>query len=225
MIRRSFSSQNATPDSSATLSVTRTVAYTDAVFAIAATILVLDLTGGALGEASSDAELWGKIGALWPNFLAFFISFTLLSMLWIAHVRQFRDIAHVDSTMLWLNNARLLFIVLIPFTTSLTSNFDDLAAGRLLFPLNFFLALLFGALSWSWAASRGGHLLRAGVADAGAQSLGGYVAVVVGALVVVLAWWVGSAAFLLFLVNEPITRVLQRRRARQAAGDASTSGG
>lgn len=217
MIRRRSSLESAAPDQGRASSSTRTEAYTDAVFAIAATILVLDLTGGAIGDVSSDAELWGKLAGMWPNLMAFLISFALLSMLWIIHVRQFRDIARVDSTLLWLNSARLLFIVLIPFTTSLTADFSDYVAGRILFSINFFFAALFGALSWWWAAARGGHLLRDGVTDAAAQGLGAFVATAIAGAVVVVSPWVGSIGFLLFLLNEPLTRVLQRRR-RVAVG-------
>lgn len=93
----------------------RLEAYTDGVFAIAATLLVLDLTQHSLGEVDSDAEMWTALVAMSELFLNFALSFVLLSLMWMVHVQQFEHVARVDAAMVWLNNARLLFIVLVPF--------------------------------------------------------------------------------------------------------------
>ncbi|MET0297355.1 MAG: TMEM175 family protein, partial [Microbacterium sp.] len=161
----------------------RVEAYTDAVFAIAATLLVLDLTTTAIGKVGSDGQMWAALGGMWENFMAFVISFGLLSMLWVIHMGQFRDIAKIDGALLWLNNIRLLWIVLIPFTTSLVAEYSQFFAGRMLLPINFFFAALFGYLSWVWAASRGGHLLKDDAkGDIAEQSIGGLVATICGAV-------------------------------------------
>ena len=102
----------------ATQSTTRLEAFTDGVFAIAATLLVLDLTQHSLGEVGSDAEMWSAVGGMWELFLNFALSFLLLCLMWMVHVQQFEHVARVDATMVWLNNARLLFIVLVPFARS-----------------------------------------------------------------------------------------------------------
>ena len=195
-------------------SLARLEAYTDAVFAIAATLLVLDLTATALGTIDSDADLWRALGAEWQSFMAFAISFALLSGLWITHLSQFRDIAQADTTLLWLNSARLLFIVLIPFTTSLVSDFSEYYAGRMLLPINFFFAMGLGIATWFWAASGNGHLLKDDArADAATQSVGALFALGAGAVTVVLSPWLGSWAFLTFAVSGPISAVVQKRRA------------
>ncbi|MCT1394667.1 TMEM175 family protein [Microbacterium sp. p3-SID338] len=191
-------------------------AYTDAVIAMAATLLVLDLTAKAIGEVDSDAQLWRALGDVWPSFLSFTISFVLLSGLWVIHMRQWRDIARADLVLLWLNNGRLLFIVLVPFTTSLVDEYSEYFAGRVLLPINFFLAVLFGVATWTWAASRGGHLLaEEAKADAPSQTLGGIVAVVCGAMTVALSPWLGSLAFLTYGLAGPLHALLTRvRRSR-----------
>ncbi len=201
------------PDGVSTLATpTRTEAYTDAVFAIAATLLVLDLTTATFGEIQTDAELWGALFALWPKFLAFGVSFALLSDLWIIHTRQFQDMRAVDTPLLWLNSARLLFIVLIPFTTSLTSEYSSLIAGRVLLPIDFFFAALLGHLSWRWSAARSGHLLtpeayeRRHVAAAAGLS-----AVICAGIAVILSPWIGSWAFLAFVLSSPLGKLLARR--------------
>ncbi|WP_292865391.1 TMEM175 family protein [Microbacterium sp.] len=207
-------------------SVTRTEAYTDAVFAIAATLLVLDLTTTSLGEVGSDGEMWAALGGMWPNLMAFGISFVLLSGMWMIHLRQFRDIRTVDSTLLWLNNARLLFVVLIPFTTALTSEYNDYYAGRMLLPIDFFLVALFGHLSWRWAAARGGHLMTPDAyAQRSSAAAGGLAAVTCGAIAVALSPWFGSAAFFAFLLNGPLTAILLRVGRKGRRGDRSPRGG
>ena len=82
----------------ATVSTRRLEAFTDGVFAIAATLLVLDLTVNDLSGATTDAELWhGHVG-MWPAISSFAISFFLLCLLWSIHVRQFEFIPRVDTT-------------------------------------------------------------------------------------------------------------------------------
>lgn len=205
--------------------VTRTEAYTDAVFAIAATLLVLDLTTTSFGEIRSDGQLWAALGALWPNLMAFGISFALLSAMWIIHLRQFRDIRTIDTTLLWLNNARLLFVVLIPFATALNSEFNSFYAGRMLLPIDFFLVALFGHLSWRWAAARGGHLMDPDAyAHRSAAAAGGIAAIVCGAITVAASPWFGSYAFFAFFLSGPVSAILLRRSSRGPQGAQGSVG-
>lgn len=193
----------------ATQRTVRLEAFTDGVFAIAATLLVLDLTSHALGEVGSDAEMWSALGDMWPLFANFAISFALLCILWMVHVRQFEYIARVDGAMMWLNNGRLFFVVLVPFATGLTTEYADYLAGRLAMPVTFFLAILFSWLQWQWAARRRDVMLPdMSAEDAVAYGRSSLSALIIGAVIVVLAPWVGSAAFLLFLLDGPFTRAL-----------------
>jgi uncharacterized membrane protein len=199
--------------------ISRVEAYTDAVFAIAATLLVLDLSAQTFGAIHSDAELWAAIGGLYQNFIAFAVSFALLSLLWLIHFQQFRELERADTVLLWLNNARLMFIVLIPFTTSLIAEYSAYYAGRMLLPINFFFAALFGWLSWAWAASKGGHLLRPQAQSIAVEENRAAIgAVICGAATVALAPWIGSWAFCTYFFNAPLTALLQRARRRRGAG-------
>lgn len=213
MIRR-----RAHPES--TLSTRRLEAYTDGVFAIAATLLVLDLTSRTFGEITTDAALWAAIGALAEPVLTFVVSFLLLSLMWITHVSQFEYIARIDGVGAWINNIRLLFIVLVPFTSSLLTDYSDFLAGRLLLPVNFFLVILCSWVQWSWAM-RSRETTMPGV-DAGAArawSRGALSALIIAALVVVAAIWVGSIAFFLFVLDGPLTRLLGGGRMLPADAD------
>jgi len=194
------------------VSTSRVEAYTDGVFAIAATLLVLDLTATSFGTISNDAQLWEALAGLGDHFTSFVVSFLLLSMLWSIHLSQFRGIARADGTLVWINNFRLLFIVLIPFTTSLVSEYSAFYAGRVLLPVNFFFAALLGYLTWRWAAARRGHLLTDDAKPrARSENIGALAAVVAGAAAVALSPWLGSWAFLTYAVNAPVSVWLQRR--------------
>jgi uncharacterized membrane protein len=154
------------------------------------------------------------------------VSFALLSLLWLIHFQQFRELSRADTTLLWLNNARLMFIVLIPFTTSLIADYSAYYAGRMLLPINFFFAGLFGWFSWAWAASKGGHLLRPEAASiAHAENRAALGAVICGAITVLLSPWIGSWAFCAYFFNAPMTALLQRTRRRRDAGASPPSTG
>lgn len=194
----------------ATQGTTRLEGFTDGVFAIAATLLVLDLTTHAFGTISSDAEMWAALAGMWELFLNFALSFLLLCLLWMTHVQQFEHIARVDSVIIWLNNARLLFIVLVPFATSLTTEYSEWFAGRLLMPVTFFMAILFSWLQWLWAVrNRATMLPDLDGADALAYGRGSLSALIISGLVVVIAPFIGSTAFLLFFFDGLLTKALR----------------
>lgn len=193
----------------ATQGTLRLEAFTDGVFAIAATLLVLDLTTHQLGRVESDAELWNALGDMAELFFNFALSFVLLCLLWMVHVRQFEHIARVDAVLLWLNSGRLLFIVLVPFATGLTTEYSEYYVGRTAMAVTFFLAILFGWVQWQWAVRRREVMLPdVSQADAVAYGRGSLSAVLIGAVIVVLSPWIGSYAFLLFLLDGLLTRAL-----------------
>ncbi|MDO8382827.1 MAG: TMEM175 family protein [Microbacterium sp.] len=194
----------------ATQGTNRLEAFTDGVFAIAATLLVLDLTSYTLGPVTSDAGMWAALGGMWELFLNFVLSFLLLCLLWMTHVQQFEHVARVDATIVWLNSGRLLFIVLVPFATSLTTEYSEWVAGRLLMPVAFFLAILCSYLQWMWAVrSRTTMLPDLSDADARAYGRAALSALVISALVVVLAPFIGSFAFALFVFDPIGTRLFR----------------
>jgi uncharacterized membrane protein len=196
----------------ATQRTTRLEAFTDGVFAIAATLLVLDLTQHSLGEVDSNAEMWAALAGMYELFLNFGLSFVLLCLMWMVHVQQFEHVARVDATTVWLNNARLLFIVLVPFATNLTTEYSEWLAGRLAMPVTFFLAILFSWLQWGWAVRQRDVLLPdMSEDDAIAYGRSSLSALIISAVVVVLAPWIGSIAFLLFVLDGPFTRLLRGR--------------
>ena len=99
----------------------RILALSDGIFAFAITLLILNV---AVPEGTSKADLAETLVSLWPKYLAFLISFFVIGLYWFSHVRQFRSIIRYDTRLLWLNLVFMLFIVTIPFSTSVMSNYN-----------------------------------------------------------------------------------------------------
>lgn len=115
---------------------------TDGVFAIAMTLLVLDLVVPQINGVVTDSILWKSLTALSPNLISFTLSFIILGLMWSIHTRQFEYITKVDDTLVTLNTLRLFIVVLIPFTTSLNGHYPNLVIGQVFYPLNLFLLAL-----------------------------------------------------------------------------------
>jgi len=96
------------------LGLERLIFFSDAVIAIAITLLVLDLR---LPEASSQS-LAAQLGDLSSSFLSFFVSFAVIGLFWETHHRLFGFIERYDRPLLWLNLAFLFLIAFLPFPTS-----------------------------------------------------------------------------------------------------------
>jgi TMEM175 potassium channel family protein len=121
----------------------RIVNLSDGVFAIAITLLVLDIHVPDIPENMVATELPGGLLSLWPKYLGYFLSFVGISTFWMIHHSIFRLIRAYDRTLLYLNFLFLMVVALIPFPTSLLGEYGDyqlpvaiyaatLALGRLL---------------------------------------------------------------------------------------------
>lgn len=92
----------------------RIEAFSDGVFSIAATLLVLELK-----PPSQDMPFWHGILAQWPGFLSFLLSFLFIGIMWINHHRLFSHIRRGDDALMTVNLLLLLGVVWIPYPTSL----------------------------------------------------------------------------------------------------------
>lgn len=97
----------------------RLVAFTDAVMAVAITLLVLDLK---LPEGISDADLYGALAGQSHTLWCYLLSFLVIGLLWMAHHNQFAHIERIDGKLMWLNLFYLMAVGLIPFVTSVMSD-------------------------------------------------------------------------------------------------------
>jgi len=125
----------------------------DGIFAIAMTLLVLSLAVPQLTPPVTDSALRGALEGLIPNFISMIVSFLLLSIFWKIHHKFFKQIEYINNTLLWINVIWLLFIVLVPFSETLTGNYGDTMTSHFVFNLNMLGISLLLFLNWHYASS------------------------------------------------------------------------
>ena len=118
----------------------RLILFTDAVFAIAITLLAIEIRFPELHRLPSDADIWRGLGELLPKFMGFLIGFAIIAQYWTAHHRIFRFVRNYDTRLLWLNILFLLFIVLMPFSSGLFSSYGIVRAAFIIYASNIMLA-------------------------------------------------------------------------------------
>ena len=101
----------------------RVEAFSDGVFAIAITLLVLDLKVPHINTLSANSGLFTALLKQWPAYLAFFISFFTILIMWVNHHNIFNYVQYIDGTFLFLNGFLLLTVTFIPFPTSLLADY------------------------------------------------------------------------------------------------------
>jgi uncharacterized membrane protein len=101
------------------LGLERLVFFSDAVIAIAITLLVLEIKVPELELGAGSSELTRQVLALWPKYLGFLTSFWVIAFYWLSHHRTFRFIREYDSGLLRINMLVLFFIAFVPFPTAL----------------------------------------------------------------------------------------------------------
>jgi len=94
----------------------RLEAFSDGVFAVAVTLLALNLA--ISGPGPHQPTLAAKLADHWPVFAAYVVSFATIGIIWVNHHALFRNLSEIDRTMLFLNLLMLFFVVSIPFATS-----------------------------------------------------------------------------------------------------------
>jgi uncharacterized membrane protein len=92
--------------------------FSNAVFAFAITLLILDIR---IPEGTLKEKLASTLSSMWPNYLAFSISFFTIGLYWVTYIRLSSEIVRTNRNWIWLNLLFLLFIVIIPFSTNLIS--------------------------------------------------------------------------------------------------------
>jgi uncharacterized membrane protein len=140
----------------------RLEAFSDGVFAIAITLLVLGLT-------PPDVKQKGGLGAAlnhqWPSYAAYLISFLVIGIIWVNHHNVFKLIARVDRPLLFINLMLLMFVSVLPFPTELLARYirhgpADSHLAAAIYSVNMLaIGVVFGLL-WLWASRPGGGLLH-----------------------------------------------------------------
>jgi len=182
----------------------RLEAFSDGVFAIAVTLLILEIHVPAREHAET---LGHELLRIWPSYLGYLTSFLTIGVMWINHHYVFELIARVDRTMLLLNTLLLMLIAFVPFPTAVLAQFIETGGGRS-------AAVLYGAtltltamtyFAWWRYASAGRRLIGDEVPDEVVDDitrayLPGTLLYAGAALLAFLQPWVSAAAYLAIAV-------------------------
>jgi uncharacterized membrane protein len=136
----------------------RIEAFSDGVFAIAITLLVLTLQ-----VPNVHGGLWQALLDEWPQFAGYLTSFAIIGIMWVNHHSMFRTIVRSDRVLLFLNLLLLLWTALLPFPTNLIARYlgdggTDAAVAEAVYSANLTLAAIAFSLIWIHAV-RGGRLI------------------------------------------------------------------
>ena len=142
----------------------RLEAFSDGVFAVAITLLVLDLVKvpeAPPGEVLSAASLAAALGRQWPGYVAFVLSFLTILVMWVNHHSMFRMIQKTDPALMFANGALLLLVTLVPFPTALLAEFLTEPAGpaAAAFYGGLFVLISLGFITLWWTAAFRRNLL------------------------------------------------------------------
>lgn len=145
-------------------SVERLAALSDGLFAVAMTLLVLDLKVPAAHAIQTDQALLAALRDLAPRLVIYLMSFLTLGIFWVGQQTQLSHFARSDRHLTWTHQMFLFAVSLMPFSTSLMAEFITLRTALLLYWLNILAlgALLFA--SWRYAMHSG--LVKADISAA-----------------------------------------------------------
>ena len=197
----------------------RMEAFSDGVFAIAITLLVLDI---AVPSGSED-DLLGALADQWPTYLAYLVSFATIGAIWFKHTVVTHHLEHSTSTLMRLNLLLLLVVSFLPFPTGLLAEYiDESDAARVastVYGVNLLLTSALVAVMWRYAVHVG--LVRPGIADQEMKTLtmrltpsvGGYIVLILLGLFLPVLALVGYLAIAVFII---VPFGALRRRGHQA---------
>ena len=147
---------------------TRVVAFSDAVFAITITLLVLEI-----GPPADGSNLLHGLVALWPSYLAYAVTFLFIGQVWANHHVMFDHIRAADRVVLFLNTLLLMVVAFLPFATSVLAEALRTGAGQRTAVVFYCIAFDVTALTFNavWRYARRQRLLSDALDPAGATAI------------------------------------------------------
>ena len=138
-----------TPNPLSNLSTFRLETLEDGVFAIAMTLLVLNLKV----PAKLDNSLLKAILQIWPDLITFFGSFILLGVFWFGHRAALHYVKHADHIFHWLELILLMFVSIVPFSASLISKYYNEQAAIIIYGTNLIAIGITLTIQWYYASN------------------------------------------------------------------------
>lgn len=145
----------------------RLEAFSDGVFAVAITLLVFSLQVPPPDNSSTN-NLIQKLLTHWPSYLAFFISFATILIMWISHHNMFKLIHRADTLFMFANGFLLLLVTAVPFPTQLIATYLTTPAAKVACAIyaGLFVVINFAYILLWWLASHQHRLLKDHVSPA-----------------------------------------------------------
>jgi len=110
---------------------TRVEAFSDGVFAIAITLLILEIKVPKVDIHMTNSQLFTSLINLWPSYFAFLLSFTAVLIMWINHHGFFKYLKTINSRFLYANGFLLLMVTFIPFPTAVLAEHINSSAANI----------------------------------------------------------------------------------------------
>jgi uncharacterized membrane protein len=185
----------------------RIEAFSDGVFTVAVTLLVLDLKVPSPSGGDSW-QLLQMLARLWPSLLALLVSFVTILIVWRNHHWVFTLIKSASSRLLYANGILLLAVILIPFPTALVAAYLDQPSANIavaIYCATYLLLNIGFNLMW-WSASADSSLLNSDVSSAAIRRirrayLTGFIVYAASVMIALWAPYVGLAACSLMWVS------------------------
>lgn len=130
----------------------RMILFSDAVFAIAITLLVIEIKVPVLPHGDVHAFREAMVEKI-PEFFGFFLSFCVIGQFWVSHHRLFGYITAYDNGLLWLNLHMLFWIALVPFSSGLNSHFGGMNAVWMWYSFNMFMIAMSLYFIWRYISN------------------------------------------------------------------------
>jgi uncharacterized membrane protein len=176
----------------------RIEAFSDGVYAIAITLLILDVHS----PTSAPGQLGHALARQWATYLAFLISFVFIGIMWVNHHRLFNHIRRSDNRLLFLNLLLMLGVSVVPFPTALLSahyNAADRTIATAVFNGTYFMIAIFFNVLWHHAVKAG--LLDSATLESADEVSRQYAIGPAAYLVCLLMTWVSAPASLLLNIG------------------------
>jgi len=205
------------------LSKHRIEGLTDGIFAVAMTLLVIELKLGEHGAITNAGQLQHALVALLPKGLAWIISFFVLAFFWLGHHRLFQHVRHVDARMLWANIGMLCAASLMPFSSALVGEHAGAFVSQCFYAGNM-IVLSATALAMLIIARRSPVLLTAPLSNA--VYVGSRFRIVsliaISMVAIVIASFAPAFATIVFALMPLVGQISRRLAAKAAAAEAAT---
>jgi len=196
-------------------SLERLAALSDGIFAVAMTLLVLDLHIPTAAQVHGEGELLAALASLGPQWVAYGMSFLTLGILWAGQQTQLNHIGEGTRDLTWIHLGFLFTITLLPLSTRLLAEFIHYRGALGIYWLNLLAA---GAmLYWSWMYATRAGLIKADTPEEVRSSICRRVVVAqslyaVGAALCFINTWVSIGAIVLVQLNYAIAPRWRRRK-------------